>query len=120
MYTFGYAGSQNCGLRLNHTTDFPGSPICEEQSVGLLSLHKCMYEPIRITKIILPPTVSYTYPLFSQPPTHFTSLEKLNTQVNTLILWEASFLLVGRSLPLNLPTILTKVGSSTLIFLSQS
>ena len=41
-HTIRSPASQAFGLRLNHTTGFPGSPTRRGQTVGRLSLHNCM------------------------------------------------------------------------------
>lgn len=40
LNVIGYSGSQ--AFKLNHTADFPGSPACRWQVMGLLCLHNCM------------------------------------------------------------------------------
>ena len=37
IYTTSHPGLQAFGLTLNYTTSFPGSPVCRQHIVGLLS-----------------------------------------------------------------------------------
>ena len=46
--------SQAFGLRLNHTTGFPGSPTRRGQTVGHLSLHNCMRQLLIINLYVHP------------------------------------------------------------------
>ena len=65
VHTTDSPGSQVFRLRLNYTTDFPGSPACRWQTVGLLSLHNYTSHFLIISlSLSLSLSFIYTVPIY--------------------------------------------------------